>query len=185
MKWIIILAYLSVIVLANVLTASFAPIHFGDFLIPLGTFLIGITFILRDAVQNIIGRKYTYATIFLAMTLSAATSTILDDTLWIVFASAITFLFSETADTEVYSRLKMPQSFRVLYSGLVGGILDSVLFVIIGLSPLGAGFIPWEFVGMAILGQIFVKSVIQFIGATVVWFALKLRLAVDDENSNA
>lgn len=182
MKLFYILAYLSAIVFSNTLTASLEPLHFGSLIIPFGTFLIAFSFVFRDAVQHHIGRRNTYLTILSAMVLSAVTSWILGDTLWIVFASAITFLFSETADTEVYTRLKFPQSLRVLYSGTVGGILDSVIFVVIGLSPLGAGFIPWQFVITAILGQIVVKISMQVISAIVVHLAT--RGALSNENPN-
>jgi queuosine precursor transporter len=160
--------YLLVIVLANVVTAKFAPLQLGVFIIPLGTFLIGLTFILRDLVQNKFGRKNTYLIILSALALSAATSSMLGDTLWIVFASALSFAISETTDTEIYTRLKLSLAKRVFFSGAVGGILDSVIFVIVGLSPLGAGFVPWEFVWMAILGQIIFKVVMQGVGVLVI-----------------
>jgi uncharacterized PurR-regulated membrane protein YhhQ (DUF165 family) len=92
---------------------------------------------------------------------------LLGDTLIIVLASAISFLIAETTDTEIYTRLKLPMSWRVFYSGLVGGLLDSVVFVIIGLSPFGANFLPWEAVPAAIIGQVLVKTLIQGLGALV------------------
>ena len=52
-----IFLYLCAIVLANVITANFAPLQFGVFIIPYGSFLIGATFILRDLVQNKYGKK--------------------------------------------------------------------------------------------------------------------------------
>ncbi|RNB92529.1 VUT family protein [Brevibacillus fluminis] len=168
MKYFILVCYLLAIVSANVITASTVPFQFGVFIIPAGTFIIGLTFILRDLVQNVIGRKYTYYTIFLATLLSAITSYILGDTLWIVLASILTFLVSETTDTEIYSRLKLPFSWRVFYSGIVGGFLDSVIFVIIGLSPLGANFLPWDAVGYAIIGQIIVKTLIQMFATGII-----------------
>jgi uncharacterized PurR-regulated membrane protein YhhQ (DUF165 family) len=160
-----VLFYILAIVLANVITAKFAPLELGVFIVPYGTFLIGLTFILRDLVQNEHGKSTTYKIIGLALGLSAVSSFLLGDTLWIVFASGLAFLLSETTDTEIYSRLKMPMSLRVWWSGLVGGLLDSVAFVIIGLSPLGAGFVPWEFVWFAILGQVIFKTLMQGIGA--------------------
>lgn len=168
MKIVYILLYLLAITSANVLTAKYAPLNIGSLIVPAGSFLIGITFIFRDLVQNAVGRKNVYFIIAAAMVLSAVTSYSLGDTLWIVFASALTFLFSETTDTEIYTRLKLPMSLRVLYSGAVGGVVDSVIFVIIGLSPLGAGILPWELVGYAIAGQIAVKITMQLIGALVV-----------------
>ena len=162
-----IFLYLLSIVIANVVTARFAPLHFGIFIVPMGTLFVGATFIFRDLVQNKYGRKKTYLFILLALALSALASYMLGDTLMIVAASAVSFLIAESADTEIYSRLKLPMAWRVFYSGLVGGFLDSAVFVIIGLSPLGAGFIPWEAVPAAIVGQVLVKTIIQMIGALI------------------
>jgi queuosine precursor transporter len=163
-----ILLYLVSIVAANVVTAAFAPFVMGMFIVPMGTFLIGATFIFRDLVQNKYGRKKTYMFIGLALFLSAVVSSFLGDTLIIVLASAVTFAIAETTDTEIYSRLKLPMSLRVLYSGIVGGILDSAIFVVLGLSPLGANFLPWEAVPAAILGQVIVKTTIQGIAALII-----------------
>lgn len=162
-----ILFYLISIVTANVVTAAFAPLQFGVFIVPMGTLLIGATFIFRDLVQNKYGRTKTYIFIFVALAFSALASFILGDTLLIVAASAISFIVAETADTEIYTRLKLPMAWRVFYSGIVGGFLDSVIFVVVGLSPLGANFLPWEAVPAAIVGQIIVKTVIQMIGALI------------------
>lgn len=160
-----IVFYLLSIILANVITAAFAPLQLGVFIVPMGTLLIGATFIFRDLVQNKYGRKMTYLFIGTALILSGVVSYLLGDTLIIVLASAVSFLLAETADTEIYSRLKLPMSWRVFYSGLVGGLLDSAVFVIIGLSPIGANFLPWEAVPAAIIGQVLVKTIIQGIGA--------------------
>lgn len=157
--------YLLSIILANVITAAIAPLQVGMFIVPMGTLLIGATFIFRDLVQNKYGRKKTYIFIGIALILSAIVSSLLGDTLIIVIASAISFLLAETTDTEIYTRLKLPMSWRVFYSGLVGGLLDSIVFVIIGLSPVGANFLPWEAVPAAIIGQVLVKTLIQGLGA--------------------
>ncbi|MGE6611190.1 VUT family protein [Peribacillus sp. NPDC076916] len=162
-----ILLYLVSIITANVVTAAFAPLQFGMFIIPMGTLLIGGTFIFRDLVQNKFGRAKTYICIVIALILSACVSFLLGDTLLIVFASALSFVVAETADTEIYTRLKLPMSWRVFYSGIVGGFFDSVIFVVIGLSPLGANILPWEAVPAAVIGQIIVKTIIQSIGAVL------------------
>jgi queuosine precursor transporter len=165
-----VLLYLVSIVAANVVTAAFQPLHIGLFIVPMGTLLIGGTFIFRDLVQNKHGRIKTYLFIGIALILSAAFSGLHGDPLNIVFASAISFLFSEASDTEIYSRLSVSMAWRVFYSGLVGGTLDSVIFVIVGLSPLGAGMLSWRAVPLAILGQWIVKIAIQGIGAMVLGF---------------
>ena len=133
----------------------------GFFLVPYGTLFIAASFFVRDFIQQKFGRKKTYYVIFLALLVSAITSYLLKDPLWIVFASVITFAISETTDTEIFTRLKTNFANRVLISGLIGTFLDSTIFVIIGLSPIGAGFLQWEFVYMAIMGQIVVKYTIQ------------------------
>ncbi|MGG3469023.1 VUT family protein [Neobacillus pocheonensis] len=162
-----ILLYLISIVTANVVTAAIAPLQMGMFIVPMGTLFIGATFIFRDLVQNKYGRKKTYIFIATALLLSAVVSFILGDTLIIVLASALSFVVAETTDTEIYTRLNLPMSWRVFYSGIVGGLLDSVIFVIIGLSPVGANFLPWEAVPAAILGQVIVKTIIQGIAAVI------------------
>jgi len=160
-----ILFYLLSIVTANVVTARYAPLEFAMFIVPMGTLFVGATFIFRDLVQNKYGRAKTYGFIAMALLLSGVVSFSLGDTLMIVAASALSFAISETADTEIYTRLKLPMAWRVFYSGIVGGLFDSVVFVIVGLSPLGAGFLPWEAVPAAIIGQVLVKTMIQMLGA--------------------
>jgi uncharacterized PurR-regulated membrane protein YhhQ (DUF165 family) len=171
MKAILIGLYLAAIAGANVLTAKFAPLEFGSMLVPAGTFLIGATFMLRDFVQKAIGRRNTYMAIAAAMALSAVTSYALGDTLWIVFASAVTFMLSETADTEIFTRQRGSMARRVLFSGLVGGSIDSAVFVLVGLSPLGAGFLPWEAIWQAIAGQMLLKAAMQALGAAALVLA--------------
>jgi uncharacterized PurR-regulated membrane protein YhhQ (DUF165 family) len=179
MNCICIVLYLLAIAGANIITASTAPLSFGVIIVPIGTFFIGATFVLRCLVQNAVGRKATYVVIAAAMLLSAITSHTMGDTLWIVFASAATFLLSESTDTEIYTRLKLPMSLKVLYSGIVSGFVDSVVFVIIGLSPLGANFLPWNAVGYAILGQILVKTLLQFVGAGLFGIFAKKKVSVE------
>jgi queuosine precursor transporter len=169
-----ILLYIASIIIANVVTAAFMPLTLGVFIIPCGTLFIGLTFIFRDLVQQQVGKAKTYMVIVTALILSALSSYLLGDTLWIVFASALSFLVSETSDTEIFSRLKTTFAKRVLFSGLVGGLLDSTIFVIVGLSPIGAGFFGWELVIYAILGQVIVKSIMQFLGYLVFAKIVKL-----------
>lgn len=83
----------------------------------------------------------------------------------IMVASAASFIISESTDTEIYSRLKVSRPKRILISGAVGGTLDSAVFVLIGLSPLGSNLLPWKAVPAAILGQVVVKLILQLIGA--------------------
>ena len=173
--------YLIVIIIANVVTASFTPISWGGLLVPWGTVFIGVTFILRDLCQEKYGRFKIYVLISVAMILSSIVSFLLGDSLNVVLASCLSFALSETTDTEIYSRLKLPFHLRVLYSGIVGGLLDSVVFVIVGLSPIGANFLTWSAVPNAIVGQIIVKSIMQIIGCLILKSIIKRKGSIGYE----
>lgn len=155
----IIALYLLCIVSANVLTASFAPMSFLGLLVPVGTLFIGINFLLRDFLQLKHGKKKTYIFIVTALILSALTSKLLGDSLHIVYASALSFLLSELADTEIFTALKERYFARFIVSGVVAGSLDSVIFAFVGLYA--AGFVPLAAIPSVILGQILVKSLMQ------------------------
>lgn len=174
-----IIFYILSIVTANFLSANFAPVAIGPFLISLGTFTIGMTFIFRDLVQNSFGRAKTYLVISVALMISAISSWLLGDTMSIVLASAAAFLVSESTDTEIYTRLKVPVPLRVFWSGFGGGILDSSVFVLLGLSPIGVGFLPWAAVPMAIVGQIIFKTLLQGAGAgfIAIWYRRSAKYA--------
>ena len=164
----IVFLYVAAILAGNWLSSMFAPVNIGPFLISLGTFTIGVTFILRDLVQDKFGRYKTYAFICSALILSLMQSAMMGQGLSIVLASAAAFAVSETTDTEIYTRLKLPVHWRVWWSGFVGGILDSSVFIVLGLSPLGMGFMPWSVVPMAIIGQSLIKLIMQAVGSGMV-----------------
>jgi queuosine precursor transporter len=155
--------YIAVIVIANIITSLVAPFVIFGFIIPAGSFLIGLTFLLRDYVQTRAGRKKTYLLITTALLINVLVSLFFDSMLWVIFASALSFIVSETADTELFTRLNTSFKNRVLLSGVIGGALDSLIFVVIGISPLGVGFIPWVEVPAAILGQYLIKLLMQML----------------------
>lgn len=159
--------YLLLIAAANLLTAKFDPLALagGALIVPVGSLFAGAVFILRDMVQLKHGKRKTYTAILWASVLSAVLSMSLGDTVHVAVASVAAFFVSEAADTEIFSRLRKSMAARILLSGIVGGCLDSVLFVILGLSPLGAGMITWDAVPSAVLGQMLVKVGVQLIAA--------------------
>lgn len=161
-----IFLYLTIIAASNVITAMFPPFSLfnGLLLIPTGSLFVGVTFLLRDFVQLRHGKRITYTAIAAATILSATISWIIGDTAFIASASVFAFLVSESLDTEIYSRLKKSFAYRVALSGIVGGIADSTVFVVLGLSPIGAAMLTWSQVPYAILGQAITKAVVQPVG---------------------
>lgn len=164
---LLLILYVGVIVCANFVTAELPPMHLFSFIVPAGTLFIGTTFFLRDVIQWYHGRLTAYKAIAIALIASAIASVLLGDLIWITVASAISFAVSETVDAELFTRMRKTIQQRVLWSGLFGGFLDSGIFVIIGLSPLTTNIVPWAFIPEAILGQIIVKSIFQFIAASI------------------
>lgn len=155
--------YIASVISANVLTAEAPPLHVGPFIVPAGTLLIGLSLFLRNITQLKYGRKKTYGFISLALLLSAITSYALGDTLYIVLASSLTFALSETSETEIFTRYKASLRRRALLSGIIGDVVDSAVFVLIGLSPIGANILPWSAVPVAIVGQFVFKLAMQVI----------------------
>lgn len=154
-------AYIAAIVIANIVTASEAPLTFDwlgqHWVVTWGTFLIAATFFLRDAVQLAVGRRGAYAAIAVALIANLVLSRVYADLAWITAASCLAFALSETLDTEVFTRLRGNLAKRVAISGVLGGTLDSAVFAIVGLSPLTTGIVPWEFLWTTVVAQVVVK----------------------------
>lgn len=162
------LLYILIILISNIITGSFQPLDIYGFIIPCGTFLIGITFILRDFIQIKYGKTKIYILILISMICSFIYSIYHHDIFYITIASSIAFLVSETIDTEIFSRLKTSFTNKVLISGIIGGLFDSILFVIIGLSPLTSNILQWIDIINGIEGQFVIKSTMQFIGIMII-----------------
>lgn len=169
----IVALYIAAIAAANVLTAQLDPLlwHINNqtVAIPIGTFAIGLTFFLRDFVQVRHGIKVAYAAIIAALLVNLALSLHYGDLLAITLASAGAFVVSETADTIVYSRVDGRLGPRIVLSGLVSCPLDSAIFVIVGLSPLTTGIIPWSAVVLTIVVQVLIKVGLQLVAAVPAW----------------
>lgn len=160
--------YVLVIVSANVVTAMFPPLMVFGVIIPCGSFLVGVTFFLRDFIQLRIGKSKVYKMIILATVISGVISFSTGDTLNVAIASVLSFFISEALDTEVFTRLSASIKRRVIISGLVGGTLDSAIFIVLALSPIGSGVLLWSSVPYAILGQTIVKCCMQFVVLPIV-----------------
>ena len=171
-----IFLYLISIAAANVITAACAPVSlFGLLIIPAGSAIAGLTFVLRDMVQERHGAKTTTGAILAATVLSAALSVSLGDTAHIAVASVVAFIVSEFIDAFIFTLMRSSFYKRVVTSGFIGGLVDSGIFVVLGLSPIGAGMLTWSQVPFAILGQSVVKAALQPFGAAVYLEIVKKR----------
>jgi uncharacterized PurR-regulated membrane protein YhhQ (DUF165 family) len=161
--------YVAAFVAANVITAATDPAHIGPWLVTWGTWIVGFSFILRDRLHVLYGRRAVYEMLGLGVALAGITSLILGDTLLVLVGSCLALLLAEAADTEAFSRLRAHLGLSVAASGVVGAAVDSVVFPVVGLGL--SGIVPWQFIPNVIVGQFVVKGALQLLaGLTVARF---------------
>lgn len=154
------------VVLANWATAHYPPWTWWWLVIPAGTWFIGAVFVLRDAVQLALGRRAAYAVLAAALGVNLLMSLRNDDLAWITAGSALAFAASGVCDTETFTRLPRGVVQRVLAAGVASGLVDSTIFVLVGLSPLTTGILTWDLVPRAIASQVLVKALVVAVGST-------------------
>lgn len=138
---------------------------------PAGVFAVGLAFTLRDIVHRTVGRLAVVACIVLGCLLAyliEANAHIPGGHLSIAVASAIAFLFSETADLLVYTPLEK-NSFlgAVAASNLVAAVVDSALFLWLAFGSLSL-----------IQGQVFGKLLMTAAALPLVFLARRQLEAV-------
>lgn len=110
---------------------------------PSGVVMIGAALVLRDLVQRRLGVAYGLGAIIAGTAISALVAPPA-----LVIASATAFLISETADFAVYTPLAKRQLvLAVVASGLVGLVLDSIIFLWLAFGSLD--FLLGQMVGKA------------------------------------
>jgi len=107
------------------------PLGFG-IMAPSGVLMVGLALLLRDFVYESLGYKWALSAVIVGSILSY----ILADP-FIAIASVVAFSVSEFSDFAVYSNLrKRGKNLAVLASGIVGSILDSVIFLYLAFGSL-------------------------------------------------
>lgn len=147
--------FLGCILLANYVTTEYGliPVGFG-LMATAGTYLAGLTFVLRDTVQDLLGKAATIALIVVG----AALSYFISDP-FIALASGVAFGCSEIADQAIYTPLRESGYIRAaVASNVVGSVVDTLLFLWIA--------------GFGITGQVFAGQVVGKVTVTVAVVAL-------------
>jgi uncharacterized PurR-regulated membrane protein YhhQ (DUF165 family) len=145
------LGFLGCVVGANwaISTFGLVPVGFG-LVAPAGVYFAGLTFGLRDLVQERGNRFWILGLIFLGACLSyliSDGSSIPSGYVSIAFASFCAFLFSETADFLVYSPLREKHLIgAVVASNAVGSVIDSLIFLMLAFGSV-------EFIWGQLLGK--------------------------------
>ncbi len=144
--------YVACTLLANFTLDSFLP--FGSFfLVNVGTFFFGVTFTQRDRVHAF-GRPTVYRMILLAAVANVALAASLGTPLRYVGVSFLSIVLAETADTEVFHRLRGRRWLRrVATSNAISAPLDTVVFTLLA-------FVGEEFATAGWLTQVIVTDVL-------------------------
>jgi len=146
-----VIGYLLVILAANFATSHYgmAPVGFG-LVATAGTYLAGISFVLRDSVQDTLGRWVVVAAIVAGCALSFALSAPA-----IAVASAAAFLLGEGIDLLIYTPLRKRGYVRAaLASNIVGSFVDSIVFLAI------AGFPIWSSLPGQMIGKLVITAIV-------------------------
>lgn len=136
------------------------PVGFG-LEAPSGVLAIGFALVARDYVQHRLGKKYALVAIAVGVVLSFFIN---KDLAW---ASGLAFTFGELSDFAVYTPLQKKNTFAaVLLSGVVGGVVDSLIFlqVAFGSTKYWQGQVLGK-TWMAIIGAIALSSIKNYRGS--------------------
>jgi uncharacterized PurR-regulated membrane protein YhhQ (DUF165 family) len=144
---VIAVAFLGCIIAANVVTSSLGMVTVGFGLIATaGTYFAGVTFILRDALQDTGGKIATIIVIAIGAVVSFAVSAP-----FIALASAAAFGLAELADLAVYTPLRKRGYIRAaIASNIVGAFIDTIVFLTIAGFPVTAA-LPGQMVGKLLI----------------------------------
>lgn len=118
--------FIGTVFAANWLVNHYGPVPVGfGLMAPAGVYVVGVAFLLRDAVQSTLGKLAVVA----GIGAGAAASALVSPTL--ALASATAFALSELADFSVYTPLADNGSpvLAVLMSNVVGAAVDSLIFL--------------------------------------------------------
>ena len=144
-------AFLACILAANYATTRWGmvPVAFG-LMATAGTYFAGATFVLRDLIHDLAGRRVVLALIVAGAALSFAVSAP-----FIALASAVAFGLSECADLAIYQPLRRRGYIRAaVASNVVGSFVDTVVFLTI------AGFPLWESLPGQMVGKLMVTAAV-------------------------
>jgi uncharacterized PurR-regulated membrane protein YhhQ (DUF165 family) len=155
-------AYLLSIPFANWLIDNFGKVQFENgphvlnvgfgYSAPSGFLAIGFALVARDYVQELFGKRGALIAIFSGVILSFVVNPQL------ALASGAAFALGEISDFAIYTPIRKKSIFAaVILSGLVGGLVDSLVFLKIAFGS----FEYWQ-------GQVLGKVYMSLIGAVFI-----------------
>lgn len=147
--------FIACILAANYVTTRYGmvPVGFG-LVATAGTYFAGLSFVLRDAVQDAGGKRWVAAVIAIGAVLSFLVSAP-----FIALASAAAFGLSELSDFAIYTPLRKRGYIRAaVASNVIGAVVDTVAFLAIAGFPVWAG-LPGQLAGKFTITLVVVLAV--------------------------
>lgn len=173
MKYLALLVFLATIPAANWLIGNVGTVCVPDgpclipvapgIMAPSGVLMIGLALVLRDVVQQTLGRRWAAGAILAGAGLSLAVAPPA-----LALASGLAFVVAESADMAVYTpiRERGHVAMAVLLSGFVGSAVDSAVFLYLAFG--GLDFWLGQFVG---------KMWMSVLAVPVIWAMARARSA--------
>lgn len=169
--WVAFTAYLLSIPFANWLIENLGTVRFpgGPHVIPVGfgyeapsgVLAIGFALFARDYVQQRLGKSFALGAISTGVILSVFVNKDL------ALASGLAFAFGELADFAVYTPIRKKNIFLAVFlSGIVGGIIDSLIFLQIAFGSID--YWQGQVIGktlMALAGGVAMKLANPYLGS--------------------
>ena len=149
--WIAGAVFVACVAMANILTGNYGmvPVGFG-LMATAGTYLAGATFVLRDVVDDLLGKRAVFLLIAVGAIISA-----FGGAGQIAVASAVAFAVGEIADYAIYRPLRKRGYVRAaVASNIVGAFVDTILFLWI------AGFPIWVAVPGQMVGKLWITAAV-------------------------
>lgn len=168
MRWFSLIGFLMCIPAANWLIGNVGTmcIPNGPCLIPVapglsapsGVLMIGLALVLRDVVQQTLGRRWAMGAIVVGAGLSWLMASP-----YLALASGVAFLLAEAADMAVYTPLRDQGRIvsAVFASGVAGSIIDSAVF-------LWLAFGSFDYMAGQVVGKMWMTGLAAI--ALSVWF---------------
>ena len=159
--------YFIVGILATLVTVRFKPLDLGIIAIPPSSWVMGFTFLLITLIAEKYGNQVASKMIWILLVLTSIICFILGYSQMLVLASGVAFVAGQFATKFIYNITK-----HSLLSSMVGSLIDAIIWILLGLSPIGIGSVPWSMFIYAVAGQILIQFIMQFLAnqAHIKWY---------------
>ena len=149
-------------ILATLVTVWFKPLDLGLIVIPPSSWLMGLTFLLITLIAEKYGDKVASKMIWILLALTSIICFLLGYSQMLVIASGVAFVAGQFATKFLYSLTD-----NSLTSSMTGSMIDAIIWILLGLSPIGIGSVPWDMFIFAVVGQVLVQFIMQWLANLV------------------